>query len=153
MRRDSQKQKFYDTEREIFLGLNGKFPIDFKTDREVQAFVNKTTKSREWKRLGGRTFVQVIHINRTRQWARGWSSAIEIPPWARGKAVVLHELCHGLTYHNDAAVQHHGPEFTFLYRKLISQEFGDETRRLFDLAGEERGLRWNPNDRILKRVH
>jgi hypothetical protein len=151
MPRDSQKTKFYKTERAIFM-KNGKFPIDFETDREVQTYVNRTTKSKEWKRFGGRQFVQVVHIKRNNQWARGWPNKIEIPPWAQGKAVVLHELSHGLTYDNGLLTEHHSPSFAFLYRQLISQEFGDETRRHFDLAGESRGLKWNPDPRILKRL-
>jgi hypothetical protein len=152
MPRDSQKTKFYKTERDVFATRNGHFPIDFETDREVQAFVNRVTKSREWKRFGGRAFVQVVHIKRNNQWARGWGNKIEIPPWARGKAVVLHELTHGLTYDNGLLTEHHSQSFAFLYRQLISQEFGDEKRRLFDLAGERRGLKWNPDSRILKRA-
>lgn len=151
MPRDSQKTKFYETEREIFFEF-GKYPIEFTTDRQVQAYVNRVTKSREWKRLGGRQFVQVVHIRRDNQWARGWANKIEIPPWARSKSVLLHELCHGLTYDNGLLTEHHSPSFAFLFRKLIAWEFGDDTRRQFDLAGERRGLKWNPDSRILNRL-
>ena len=152
MRRDSQKSKLYTAERDVFHGLNGKFPIEFDTIKEAQAFTNKTTRSPLWKKLGGRAFVHARQINRNNQYARGWINGIELPPWAMGRPVILHELSHGLNGTLGNGVEHHGPEFVFLYRKLIEQEYGDDMRRQFDLAAEARGVRWNPSDRILKRL-
>jgi len=146
MPRDSQKTKFYNTEHAVFDGT-----IDFETIREAQQFANKVTRSKVWKKIGGRSFVQVKPVP-ARRYARGWYNIMELPPWAMQKPVVIHELCHSLAQSVRLDGEHHGPGFTFLFRKLIEQEFGDETRRQFDLAGERRGLKWNPDSRILKRL-
>jgi len=151
--RDSQKAKLYAAERAMWYEdeetlVGDRYyshpPIDFKTPRELQLFVNRVTATKFWKQCGGRTMVQAKANNRWINGARGREMQIEIPPWAMTKPTVLHELTHSLTYRVAGARTGaiHGPEFVLLLRRLIEEHLGDDERRQFDIKLEEQGVRW-----------
>lgn len=131
MPRDSQRSKVYRAERAAFATNNGRFPIEFKTVKQAQAFVNRVTKSAFWIEAEGRSFVHLKPVPH-RQYARGGERQIEIPPWAMNRAVILHELAHALLLQVDWQDDSHGPGFVLIYRRLLEQHVSDEARRLFD---------------------
>lgn len=151
--RDNQRLKLYRTEREVFHKNHGSFPVDFETAREVQQYVNKVTRSKFWKGMGGRQFVHARLVNGNRRYARGWSTRIELPPWAKSRIIILHELSHSLKESISGRSQSHGPEFVLIYRRLIEQEYGQEIRAEFDHAAERNHVRWglNGNSAITRR--
>ncbi len=139
MPRDSQKNRFYDTERRSFREVGG-YPMDFPTDRDIQLFVNEVTGSKFWKTMGGRPVI-VKPTKRNNESARGWHQQIKIPPWARTKCVVLHELSHSLVGYQLLDYTH-GPEFVLVYRRLIEEHMGLLARQTFDHEAEILNVKW-----------
>ncbi len=141
MPRDSQKSKVYKAERLAFAtGKYSSYPVDFPTDREMQAFVNQVTRSKFWKSAGGTVSVIVKPVPNNR-YARGWDRIIEIPDWGRTKSVVLHELSHALVG-RELMDYTHGQEFVLVYRRLIEEHMGTGWRQMFDREAEALKVKW-----------
>lgn len=142
MPRDTQKSKVYRAERITWArGEPSRMPLDFSTIKECQAFVNRVTKSKVWKSMNGRQFIHVKPVPENR-WARGWHDKIELPAWAFGKVVILHELAHSIVLRIDWQNGTHDGDFVHIFRQLIEQELGIDERRRFDRVAEEGGVKW-----------
>ena len=152
MPRDSQRSKLYRAEHVTFArGEPLKMPLDFETIKECQTYVNRVTKSKFWKSMGGRSFVHVKPVP-SRNYARGWRNRIELPPWAFGKVVILHELAHALTLQVDWQDGTHGPDFVYVYRQLLEQELGIDERRRFDRVAEVNRVQWGMSAAMRRRL-
>ena len=141
--RDSQRAKLYKADDIVFhyKGNGVPYETDILSIQDCQAFANKVTRSPIWKAMKGKPFIHVKPV-RQRLYARSWLATIEIPPWAHYRAMVLHELSHSIVEKTwrDAV---HGPRYVFVYRRLIEQEFGIESRQTFDRVAEQHGVRWS----------
>lgn len=64
-----------------------------------------------------------IKDGRGTTWARGGTTVINLPLWARAKVIVLHEAAHGIHQRLSAGLEEqaaHGPEFARVLLELIA---------------------------------
>jgi len=132
--RDSQRSRLYSAERVLSNRDEHGQPcgsVDWTTVAEVQAFVDRVTRSRWWKSRS-RVGKIVVKDGRGGMSARAYrsrgQSVIAIPRWARTRRVVLHELSHHLTPWTAAA---HGNLFAANLVDLVRRWMGpDEAEAL-----------------------
>ena len=127
--RDMQKAKLYRAERRAF-GID-QFLIGSMPLAECEAFIRKVCDSAWFQSHYGRMEPR-IKDGRGTSIARGSPDAINLPRWARNRAVILHEIAHGATrLVHGSSVAGHGWEFASTYLALVQHVLGkDMARRL-----------------------
>ncbi len=149
--RDSQRAKLYTAERVLHLPHDRRGPDS--TLREIaqcQAYVDRITQSAWY----GRTFpharrnILVAHGG-GRSAARACGSGrIELPGWARQRAVILHELAHCVVERECATVAWHGREFAAIYLKLVQHGMGRAAAAKLKTSYAQYGVKWRAKRRL-----
>lgn len=142
--RDQQRQKVYDAERQAEHKLRklhhdhsgpGSRPVDVGLsripDEDCQAYVDDVCDHMGVKRVDVRFVPTETHAAKYTRVEGDALSEIVLPPWARNKVTVLHELAHHLTHRYFPG---HGAEFIENFLMLtrtflpapVSQIFIDE---------------------------
>lgn len=116
--RDTQRQRVYDAE-----GAAGHDPIGRGSVPEVQAFVDRITRSAWWiKREGATTILVKDGRRRYATACANWDGSISVPRHMRDQGIVLHELAHQLAGLHEV----HGPRFTAAFLALVRYVHGEE---------------------------
>lgn len=127
--RDSQRSKVYRAERELPWSI---FVDSRENDRtedrigsgsleEVTAFIQDVW---DWAFERGITNVAaypLIKDGRGTRSARGGLGYLNLPRWARGYTVTLHEITHALVMSYDSRAPWHGREFCRVYLRLMKR--------------------------------
>lgn len=119
--RDSQRQRVYDSERQVPWVGNSAVVISLE---QCQVFVDSVTHSAWWKR---RCSIRNVTVTADARNGRAWAhyDRIRTSPEARVRWIMLHELAHIMTSSSYA----HGPEycanFVALTRQFLSKAEGD----------------------------
>lgn len=129
--RDSQRGKVYRSERELpwsidVRQLSPRFPVP--EDRigsgsmeEVTVFVHKVWKWAFDKGMARYSQPPRIKDGRGTTIARGGAYVLNLPRWARGYTVVLHEVAHSIVNTYDSRAPWHGREFCRVYLRLMKR--------------------------------
>ena len=141
--RDSQRQKVYNSERQLrdyFADKNTKF----YSIKEIDHYVGKLLKS-AWfiRRWGKREKPTIIEIEGTTAWGWKMQNKMALPRWAWNKVVVLHELSHVIRVDNSGTS--HGRYFCRTLLELIGHELGIEAGRCLKKRFVVRGIRSTPH--------
>lgn len=135
--RDSQRQKVYNAECDLFLGSAGMFPKD--NERGMQEFANEVVGSSWWKSNFPKQ--NSVTIGSTSSMKRSYATpstcTIKISRHSshRNHITILHELAHIAIGLN--GLQGHGPEFTAAYIALVrlfhprAQEYAERLQVAF----------------------
>lgn len=125
--RDSQRGKVYRAERIAFHDIRCSKQLRCLSLETYQMIVDSITESAFWAKLLARSDMKPRHVKvgfrggwRTN--ATGSPSYINLPPWARTIATLIHELAHSAT---DWGAQHHFP-FAAAHLELVKHYFGRE---------------------------
>lgn len=135
--RDTQRARLYRAEKPSG-GLHPR--PEFDRAREVQAWVNRITRSRWWRGRFPRCGWINVKDGRGRRVACGtryWNHGeVRLPRWSRSRLVILHEVAHCVQPRGTAS---HGPEFARLYLDLVRRWIGpEEAARLREGMRRER---------------
>ena len=149
MTRDFQRSKVYAAEGDVWV-----HEPDWESVKEVQAFVNRITKSVWWKKRSGwrheRLRKVVVTDGRGSARARAfWSyrqggCVIALPKWSRSQWTVCHELAHHLTpWVFDEPV--HGAVFADHYLAMVRKWIGPDAASDLELAFVQRRVSHRPD--------
>jgi hypothetical protein len=139
--RDSQREKVYRAEREVFTER----PTEFKTRRGLEGRVNRVAQSPTAKKLrtefglGPKRHIGVA-LGRAHSRSTSYGGHIRFSRTSMCEWVMLHELSHELAPYG---AQHHWP-FAYVYLKLISRFMGRETAAKLKAAFKRNGVRFRP---------
>lgn len=142
-RRDMQKAKLYRAEKVLL-------PYGKVGDESVpacEAFVKSVWQSTWVKKHFVRARLNgppEIADGRGTRIARGGLNRLNLPRWARTKAVVLHEITHALTPDRPA----HGWVFCKNYLAIVQHFMGTEAAKELRVAYREHRVRYNPPRRL-----
>lgn len=127
--RDNQKKRLYDAERQHSLWEDnacGRMSV-----ADMQAFVDKVTRSAWFVRRFGRRFGILVKDGRGHQNAtgNGQNRTLQMPRWSRSKLVLLHEIAHVVTEYKRGPWTEggpHGKTFCAWYLTLIRYVLGKD---------------------------
>jgi hypothetical protein len=115
--RDSQRSKLYSAERAAKLG-----GIVFKTEAEIQEYVDKLTHSVWFQARWSRRRIPVRVKRDGSTWSQGGWSGLHIAPCHMVEWVVLHEVAHVV-----AEAHHmHDAQYAAIFLALVTHEIGPE---------------------------
>lgn len=132
--RDSQRSAIYRWER----ALPGGMP---DTSRELSLDECRALVARVWDEYRPGDAPPRISDGRGTRIARGGSTGLNLPRWARRPLTVLHEVAHSLMPNRDEGA--HGPEFATLLLDLLTRYAGVDR-----VAARKAGIEQRP-----RRVH
>lgn len=132
--RDTQKHKLYSAERVL-----KPFSPTMKSVEEVEAFVERVTKSKWFKKEFGLLGIRV-EDGRSRQNAAARGSTLLMPRWSRSEYVTLHEIAHVVTDRRRFAW--HGREYAGNLLKLVRHFLGKEAHDNLRTAFRNHGVKY-----------
>lgn len=110
---DYQRSKVYSAEDKIKVGI---YKQSFSTSLSFVGLI----LSQKWFRDNFELYKIDIHDGYGHTHAKADRNEIVLPPWARSKLTILHELAHSC----QTRLPHHGKQFCFIYLKLIKRYMG-----------------------------
>jgi putative metallohydrolase (TIGR04338 family) len=138
--RDSQRSKLYAAENSLgTLHCEDEYATTSACRAYIVSVLGDTWVRQEFGQKICESMAQYVIIKdgRGRRMAcfRGWHTIV-LPKWARGRWVMLHELAHMMVDHQRSwnycrPVAAHGPEFAWVYMRLVRHALGpNESTRL-----------------------
>jgi putative metallohydrolase (TIGR04338 family) len=149
--RDSQRKKVYTAERAAFIVLYQ--PLDDNSIEGVRRYVKQVIESKRWATLALRydypssniTMV-AVKDGRGRRRACGGTWHVSLPVYFRSKPIILHELAHTLTIHQQE-LPIHGWLFCRAYLDLVSTFIGADAKKKLKASFRDHKVKTNPKRR------
>ena len=136
--RDSRKAKLYRAEKVLETADSR-----LETVAEIEEWCEVIRRSRWFSERYPWVKRIDVYDGRGRRRAGGWGTptavGIKMPKWSRFRAIVLHEISHGLQPSNTAA---HGREFCNIYLQLVRRFMGDEAWKTLKDSFRKEHVRW-----------
>lgn len=142
--RDSQRQRVYDAEKEAFAGELLIEDWDFTA---TVAYVRRVCASKTWAKLRRRSDpperAPDVLPGREGDRPSGWAGGVTLPPLARKRWLILHELAHSAA----PIVAQHDWMFCDTYLKLVSRFLGREAAAKLKAAFKKHRVRFRPKSK------
>lgn len=150
--RDSQRSKVYKAEKVL---QDHQTSTKFNDLRECEKYINKIIHKSRWFRKNwlvtkintepGRGHRRATASRYLGDYGRGVYGTIQLPKWARHKAVILHELAHIITPNHQAA---HGWMFANNFLLLVRHFMGREAADLLMASYKKHKVKYKPPRKI-----
>lgn len=137
--RDSQRSRVYAAERAWAAEMGYPNRGDFADRAEVQAYVDRVTRSRWWLDRGGRRQITVSPGKKRGAFSYNGRAEISVPRAMMRRWVVLHELAHQLSPRHEAS---HGRTFARRYLAVVQHYLGTDAAKALRRHFREHKVRW-----------
>lgn len=144
--RDNQRSRVYAAERVL---VKDRKILGEGSIQEAEAYVRSVEADPIWEELlkrSGRTPIPgglKIESGRRHGHARGGTTHLVLPPWARSPVVILHEMAHSAT-----RTGCHNWPFAAAFLVLVKEFLGEDQEQILKQSFKSHGVRYAPPRQI-----